>query len=60
MTEDEIAALCGGTRAARRMEQKRSNKAIRACAEWLAYCLKIGWKREQLDELERLWWMHHS
>lgn len=26
------------------------------CAEWLAYCLSIGWRREDLDALERIWW----
>lgn len=34
--------------------------AIRKCAEWLAYCLRIGWRREQLDALEALWWKHHD
>ncbi len=38
----------------------RSNKAIRACAAWLAYCLRIGWEKSSLDELERLWWKHHD
>ena len=34
--------------------------ALRRCAEWLAYCLSIGWRRAQLDELEALWWQHHD
>lgn len=34
--------------------------ALRKCAEWLAYCLSIGWRREQLDALEALWWKHHD
>jgi len=34
--------------------------ALRKCAEWLAYCLSIGWRREQLDALEALWWQHHD
>jgi hypothetical protein len=38
----------------------RSRKAIEACAAWLAYCLKIGWKKSSLDELETLWWTHHD
>lgn len=38
----------------------RTSKAIRECAEWLSYCLKVGWKKEQLDELERIWWTHHD
>lgn len=34
----------------------RSKKAIQQCAEWLAYCLKIGWSKSDLDRLEELWW----
>ncbi len=34
--------------------------ALRKCAEWLSYCLSIGWRREQLDALEALWWQHHD
>lgn len=35
-------------------------RAARACAEWLAYCLRIGWSRGLLDRLEALWWAHHD
>ena len=38
----------------------RSQKALRQCAEWLAFCLRIGWQRSQLDDLERLWWQYHN
>lgn len=31
-------------------------RGIRMCAEWLAYCKSIGWRDDQLDDLERLWW----
>lgn len=31
-------------------------EGLRKCAEWLAYCLKIGWRKDQLDQLEELWW----
>jgi hypothetical protein len=41
------------------MEEK-TRQATRACAEWLAYCLSIGWNKAQLDELEALWWKHHD
>ncbi len=37
-----------------------SSKALRACAEWLAYCLQIGWTRSQLSDLEGLWWKYHD
>ncbi len=41
-------------------EKKPTQKAIKKCGEWLAYCLSIGWKKSQLDELEKLWWKHHD
>lgn len=34
----------------------RSKKAILKCAEWLAFCLREGWPRSDLDRLEELWW----
>lgn len=37
-----------------------TQKALRACAEWLAYCLSIGWRKDSLDRLEALWWEHHD
>jgi hypothetical protein len=38
----------------------RTQQALRACAEWLGFCLKIGWRKEDLDALERLWWQYHD
>jgi len=35
-------------------------KAIIACARWLSYCLSIGWRKDQLDALEALWWKYHD
>lgn len=35
-------------------------KGARKCAEWLSYCLSIGWSKNQLDELEKLWWKYHD
>jgi hypothetical protein len=35
-------------------------KALQACANWLAYCLQIGWPRSDLDRLESLWWKYHD
>ncbi len=37
-----------------------SQEGIYACARWLSYCLSIGWKHADLDELERMWWEHHD
>lgn len=42
------------------MSDRHSLRALQACAAWLALCLEIGWKREQLDELEALWWVYHD
>lgn len=38
----------------------RTTKAIKACAEWLAFCLSIGWPKDDLDGLEALWWQYHD
>lgn len=37
-----------------------TRRAQEQCAKWLAYCLRIGWDREQLDALENLWWQGHD
>ena len=44
----------------RYLPERATVGALRKCAEWLAYCLSIGWRREQLDALEALWWQHHD
>jgi hypothetical protein len=41
-------------------EPKRTQKALRGCAEWLVECLRLGWRREDLDFMEELWWRHHN
>lgn len=35
-------------------------RAIQDCAVWLNYCLSIGYTKEQLDALEKIWWEHHD
>jgi hypothetical protein len=42
------------------MERRPNTRALQKCAAWLAYCLRIGWQRSQLDALEKLWWEHHD
>ena len=37
-----------------------TNRALRACANWLAYCLKIGWPAKDIPRLEELWWQYHD
>lgn len=32
----------------------------RACAQWLQACLKLGWRKEDLEFLEALWWKYHD
>jgi hypothetical protein len=29
---------------------------VQLCAQFLARCLSYGWKKTDLDELERMWW----
>lgn len=41
-------------------DRRPTSKARMACAKWLADCVSNGWEREQLDELERIWWLHHD
>lgn len=36
------------------------DRGVRLCAEWLAECLRLGWKRTDLDWLETLWWKYHD
>jgi hypothetical protein len=42
------------------IEMSRSGRAIKECAEWLSYCLSIGWPKSSLDRLEALWWEYHD
>ena len=37
-----------------------TSRAMKQCAEWLCYCLSIGWTKSDLDALEYLWWMYHD
>lgn len=40
--------------------EQKTHRAVKSCAEWLNYCLEIGWDKSQLDALEKLWWEHHD
>lgn len=43
------------------MEKKTATvKGIKKCSQWLSYCLSIGFKKEDLDALEKLWWKHRD
>lgn len=33
----------------------RKEQAAMRKAEWLAYCLEMGWQKKHLDELSALW-----
>lgn len=37
-----------------------TRRATQACAEWLAACIRLGWRRADLDFLEALWWKYHD
>lgn len=39
---------------------ERHQKGIKACGNWLAYCLELGFPKSSLDALEALWWKHHD
>ena len=39
-----------------RLREGVTKRGSKKCAEWLAYCLETGWKKEQLDELEKVYW----
>jgi hypothetical protein len=40
--------------------EQPTRRARKACAEWLADCLKDGWRKDSIDGLEALWWEHHD
>lgn len=37
-----------------------SRKAQEECGRWLAECLRLGWGRGFLNQLENIWWQHHD
>lgn len=39
---------------------EKTTKGLQLCAEWLSYCLSIGWRKEALDGLEKTWWELHD
>jgi len=41
-------------------EPQRTREAIKACGYWLAECRRLGWRHEDWDWLERLWWKYHN
>lgn len=40
--------------------EQPTTRARTACAEWLQCCLRIGWPKSLLDDLEQLWWQYHD
>lgn len=43
-----------------RLREGRTQMAIMKCHEWITYCLRIGWKKEQVDGLEVIFWQHRD
>jgi hypothetical protein len=37
-----------------------TQRGVIACGRWLACCLQLGWRKDQLDALEAIWWQHHD
>lgn len=35
-------------------------RAQRKCAQFLSYCLSIGWDRSCLDDIERIFWLYRD
>lgn len=42
------------------LPERPTQKAVIACGHWLAACLRFGWRRDDLDSLEALWWKYHD
>lgn len=38
----------------------RTLRALEKCAEWLVFCIRIGWPKSDLDRLDALWWEYHD
>ncbi len=38
----------------------QETKAVKACARWLSECIRLGWKKSDLDALEALWWKYYT
>ena len=43
-----------------RLREGRTKKAVEKCTEWLSYCISIGWRKQDLDGLEKIWWEHRD
>ena len=43
-----------------RLREGRTHRAIQKCHQWITYCLSIGWKKEDADGLEVIWWLHRN
>ena len=42
-----------------KLEQPTQRAQI-VCGHWLADCVRLGWRRDDLDFLEALWWKYHD
>ena len=38
----------------------RTARAVKECAEWLVACVRLGWPKAALDDLEAIWWRYHD
>lgn len=36
----------------------KTKRGIMKCAQWLVYCLSIGYSKSDLKELEKLFWKY--
>ena len=42
------------------LPESPTRHAVQKCAEWLAGCIRLGWRHEDLNWLEALWWKYHD
>jgi len=48
--------MSGGSQRTERIAMKRTLKAKKKCAEFLAEMLKVGWTKDELPALEKVFW----
>lgn len=59
-TEDTLGRIVLTTENGVERGEPLTAREAKACAAWLAECLRLGWPSDTLDELERLWWQYHE
>lgn len=58
--KQDVAGSTPASAANSQTTQLPTRSALMKCAEWLVFCLSIGWPKSDLDDLEKLWWKGHD